>query len=307
MNTAATVTVPVHATNSPSPTFRFRGRVFTDREIDLLRDLIAAHPHASRRALSKLACEALGWRQENGELRDMLCRGAMLALHRAGRILLPEVRCRPPNNALRHRQAPTISVDSTPIETTLAGLGPVEMQKVRRTPSERIVDGLLHAYHYLGYTRPVGEHLKYLMLAQGRPIACAAWCSAPRHLSPRDRFIGWSKEARRRNVRLLAYNTRYLILPWVRVPHLASFLLGRMARTLSQDWEEQYGHPLVYLETFTDPSRFKGTCYRAANWIVLGRTTGRGNNAPTNQQRVPIKEILGYPLSPRFRERLSSL
>jgi hypothetical protein len=160
-------------------------------------------------------------------------------------------------------------------------------------------------HHYLGYTRPVGEHLKYLFVARGRQIACAAWSSAPRHLGPRDRFIGWSMEARRRNVRLLAYNTRFLVLPWVRAPHLASHLLGRMARSLSRDWEAVYGHPILYLESFVDPARNRGTCYRAANWVFLGRTTGRGNNAPTMAPRVPVKEILGYPLSKRFRERLS--
>jgi hypothetical protein len=113
--------------------------------------------------------------------------------------------------------------------------------------------------------------------------------------------------ARRHNIRFLAYNTRYLVLPWVRVPHLASHLLGWMATTLPRDWEEVYGHRVVYLESFTDPARFRGTCYRAANWIFLGQTTGRGNNAPTKKPRVPVKEILGYPLSPRFRQILGSL
>ena len=287
--------------------FRYRGRVFTEADVDLLNGLIATHPGSSRRALSMLACEALGWRQENGQLRDMLCRGAMLALHRSSRITLPPPRLLAINNAVRHRAAATVEVDQTPVEGALRDLGSIEMLQVRRTPEERLVNGLLHTHHYLGYTRPVGEHLKYLFVARGRPIACASWSSAPRHLGPRDRFIGWSMEARRRNVRLLAYNTRYLVLPWVKVPHLASHLLGWMARTLPLQWEEVYGHPVVYLETFTDPARFKGTCYRAANWIFLGKTTGRGNNAPTMKPRVPVKEILGLPLSPRFRQILGSL
>jgi hypothetical protein len=287
--------------------FRYRGRVFTDQDIALLNRLVSSHPGMSRCALSKLACEALGWRQENGRLRDMVCRSAMLALHRAGRIMLPPPRMVIANNALRHREAAPVVIDASPIETTLKDLGPIEKRQVRRTPEERLVNGLLHTHHYLGYTRPVGEHLKYLFVARDRPIACAAWSSAPRHLGPRDRFIGWSNEARRRNVRLLAYNTRYLVLPWVRVPHLASHLLGWMARSLPGLWEEVYGHPVVYLETFTDPARFKGTCYRAANWIILGKTTGRGNNAPTMRPRVPVKEILGLPLHARFREILGSI
>ena len=159
--------------------------------------------------------------------------------------------------------------------------------------------------HYVN--GPVGEHLKYLAWAQGRPIACLAWSSAPRHLGSRDRYIGWSAEARRRNIRFIAYNTRFLILPWVRVPHLASHLLGRMAAALSDDWRRMYRHPIYFAETFIDPGRFRGTCYRAANWQLLGVTTGRGKNDQTNKPNRPIKEILGLPLTPRFREYLSQL
>jgi hypothetical protein len=151
----------------------------------------------------------------------------------------------------------------------------------------------------------VGEHLKYLVCAQGRPIACLAWSSAPRHLGCRDRFLGWSAEARRRNIRFLAYNTRYLILPWVQVPHLASHILGRMVGVLVRDWQRVYGHSLWFLETFVDPQRNRGTCYRAANWVVLGRTTGRGKNDQTGKPNRPIKEMLGYPLRRDFRQLLS--
>jgi hypothetical protein len=156
-------------------------------------------------------------------------------------------------------------------------------------------------------TQPVGEHLKYLVWAQGRPIACLAWSSAPRHLESRDRNIGWSAEARRRNIRFIAYNTRFLILPWVRVPHLASHILGKMAGILSQDWERMYGHPVYFVETFIDPGRFRGTCYRAANWKLLGCTTGRGKDSVSWKPNRPVKEILGLPLTPLFRELLSQL
>jgi hypothetical protein len=286
--------------------FKYRGRIFTAEDVARLEELIAANPTAHRRRLSMLACEMLDWRQANGQPRDMLCRSAMLALHRAGRITLPPPTRSSMNNAIRHRSIAPILLDAVPLESSLKDLGPIEVRQVRRTQDERLVDGLIQAYHYLGYTRPVGECLKYLFLAQGSPIACAAWSSAPRHLGPRDRFIGWSKEARRRNVHLLAYNTRFLILPWVRVPHLASHLLGRMARSIRTEWKQAFGHEVVYLESFTDPSRFRGTCYRAANWVFLGRTKGRGNNAPTMAQRVPIKEILGLPLDRRFRDVLGS-
>ena len=162
----------------------------------------------------------------------------------------------------------------------------------------------MEQYRYLQYEQPVGEHLKYLAWAQGRPVACLAWSSAPRHLGSRDRYLGWSAEARRRNIRLLAYNTRFPILPWVRVPHLASHLLGRLAATLSADWERMYGHPVYFAEMFIDPGRFRGTCYRAANWQLLGLTTGRGKNDHTYQPNRPIEEVLGLPLTPRFGELL---
>jgi hypothetical protein len=146
-----------------------------------------------------------------------------------------------------------------------------------------------------------------MVFAGDRPVACLALSSAPRHLGPRDRFIGWSKEARKRNIRFLAYNTRFLVLPWVRVPHLASHLLGRMARRVSSDWEALYGHPIHYLESFITPSRHAGTCYRAANWRFLGLTTGRGKDDQTMRPNRPKKEVLGLPLTRRFREILSSV
>jgi hypothetical protein len=153
----------------------------------------------------------------------------------------------------------------------------------------------------------VGEALKYLVFAQQRPIACFTWSSAARHLKPRDRFIGWPLAVQRKNLHLLAYNSRYLILPWVQVPHLASHLLGRMARTLSRDWEQLYGHPVYYAETFVDPDRYRGTCYLAANWIVLGITTGRGKAAPTPEPNRPKKQVLGLPLVRDFRSRLGTV
>lgn len=192
------------------------------------------------------------------------------------------------------------------MEEPLSAIRPVEFRQVRRTEEEALFDGLIETHHYLGYSRPVGEHLKYLIYAQGAPVACLAWSSAPRHLGCRDRFIGWSARVRQRNIHLIAYNTRFLILPWVRVPHLASHILGQAARRVSGDWEKFYGHPLWFLETFVDPDKFRGTCYRAANWLRLGITTGRGKNAPTKKPTRSIKELWAYPLAKDFRERLGA-
>lgn len=290
---------------------RHRGRIVTASDIRVIRQLIAEHPGASRRALSKILCEAWNWRQSNGALRDMVCRGLMLKLHRAGYIELPEVRYTTHNplgerGSRRGKPAPAL-VDTTPLEASLSSIRPLEFHQVRRTGEERLFNSLLDRYHYLGYTRPVGENLKYLVYALGRPIACLAWSSAPRHLGPRDRFIGWSAEARRKNIRFLAYNTRFLLLPFIRVEHAASHILGSMSRRLSEDWQRIYGHAVYYLETFVDPQRFRGTCYRAANWILLGLTTGRGKDDHTNRPNRPVKEVLAYPLHKDFRRLLGDL
>jgi hypothetical protein len=284
---------------------RYRGREVSEEDVAFVRDLVARHPQKSRRALSKELCLAWDWRQENGALRDMVCRGLMLALHRAGHIALPPVRRVNPNPFVVRRRRDPVSVDTSPITARLADLGPLVFVQVRRTKEEALVEGLIEEHHYLGYTQPVGEHLKYLVKAGDRPVACFALSSAPRHLGPRDRFIGWGKEARKANIRFLAYNTRFLVLPWVRVPHLASHLLGRLARRVSSDWEAIYGHPILYLESFITPARHAGTCYRAANWRFLGLTTGRGKDDQTRKPNRPLKEVLGYPLTRRFRELLA--
>jgi hypothetical protein len=230
----------------------------------------------------------------------------MLALHRAGRIELPAVQYVRRNPLVERPKPQLVVVDQTPLEAKLSDIQPVEFRQVRRTPEEKLFNSLIQQHHYLGYTQPVGEHLKYMVYSRvGRPVACLAWGSAPRHLGARDRFIGWFAEARRRNIRFIAYNPRYLILPWVKVPHLASHILGWMARNLPREWERQYGHPVYFLETFVDVGRYRGTCYRAANWVYLGVTTGRGKNDQTHKQNRPLKEVLGLPLTRRFRELLS--
>jgi hypothetical protein len=285
---------------------RYRGRIVEDTDIGFIQNLIQAHPKASRRQLSEKLCAAWNWVQPNGRACDMICRGLMLALDRAGHIQLPPVKITP-HNPLHRRERPDVpDIDASPIEANLKDLGWLEFRLVRRTPEEALFNGLIEHHHYLGYTQPVGEQLKYMIYALGRPIACVAWSSAARHLGPRDRFIGWSAEARRRNIRFIAYQSRYLILPWVRVPHLASHILGRMAQMLPRDWERIYDHTICYLETFTDPTRWRGTCYRAANWIRLGLTTGRGKASNGHRPNRSLKQVWAYPLSPDFRRRLTA-
>lgn len=288
-------------------TLSYRHRVITPEDLVFIRRLIAEHPGVSRRALSTKLCEAWNWVQANGALRDMVCRGMMLMLHRQGLIELPPVRWVNPNPLVSRKKPEAVSVDQAPLNMSLADLAPLEIRQVRRTPEEGLFNGLLQQHHYLGYSQPVGEHLKYMVFAGSRPVACMAWSSAPRHLGSRDRFIGWEPQARLANVRLLAYNTRFLILPWVTVPHLASHLLARIAKRLSADWQAVYAHPIYFVETFIDPQRFAGTCYRAANWTLMGVTTGRGKDAPTQAANRSIKQVLGYPLVKDFRQRLARL
>src|SRR6202044_3009752 len=197
--------------------YSYRGRVITPEDILFLRQLITEHSQLSRRRLSVKLCEAWGWKQANGALRDMVCRGLLLMLHRGGAIELPPIRFQTLNPFLRRGAPAPMLIDTTPIQSVLRELQPVELQQVRRTGDEPLFNSLLEQHHYLAYEQPVGEHLKYLAWAQGRPIACLAWSSAPRHLGSRDRYIGWDAEGRRRNIRFIAYNTRFLILPWVRV------------------------------------------------------------------------------------------
>lgn len=286
---------------------RYRGRPIRQADVEFLRELIAGYPGLSRRQLSVKVCQAWNWVQPNGQWRDMVARSLMLALHRAGHLQLPAPRCRPRNNVIAQRRVMAVEAyDTTPLTGTVASLGALDIRQVRRAAGEELFGHLLDRYHYLGYRRPVGEHLKYLVWAGSRPIACLAWSSAPRQLNLRDQFVGAPKEHYRHRLHLIAYNTRFLVLPWVVVPHLASHLLGRIARRISADWQSLYHHPLCLLESFVDTQRFRGTCYRAANWICLGQSAGRGTKSKTHRSVQSIKALWVYPLGRNFRQQLAA-
>lgn len=282
----------------------YRNRTITQDDIAFIQQVIADHHAEGRTAISRLICQAWNWRQVNGQLKDMVCRGLLLILERKKLISLPP-RIKGNNNSLRH-QTPqaTIEVSQHPITDRVKDLTPIELRQVRRSHEERLFNSMIQQFHYLGYSQPVGEHLKYLAFAADRLLACLAFSSAPYALACRDAFIGWSPEARERNRHLLAYNTRFLILPWVRVPHLASHLLGLSARVISDDWQKLYHHPIFWLETFVDTERFSGTCYRAANWTWLGLTSGRGKYNLSHEKVTSIKAMYGYPLTRDFQKRL---
>ena len=282
----------------------YRGKRITEQDVTFIREMIAQNPEESRRLLSQRLCQAWGWRQPNGALRDMVCRGLMLMLHRAGHIELPARRKNPLNPLADRKKPGAIAIDPHPLGGSLSSVLPLEIRQVRRTALEKLCDSLIEQYHYLGYCQPVGEHLKYLVFAHQRPVACMIYSSAPRHIGCRDRFIGWPVAVRRQNIHLIAYQSRFLILPWVHVSYLASHLLGWIARLLPSDWQRVYHHPVYFQETFVDPERFRGTCYKAANWLYLGKTTGRGKNDHTKKPNRSIKAVWGYPLSRDFRKQL---
>lgn len=281
---------------------KYRGKVATTEDVAFINELIAQNPNDSRRALSRKICRAWNWVQPNGELRDMVCRGFLLTLHRAGYIRLPPARYR--YVLPTPKKPPLVKVDDTPITADLKQLGPLKFRQVRRSRFEPMFNSLIEQYHYLGYCKPVGEHLKFMVFAGARPVACLACSSPARHIGSRDRFIGWTPQVRKQNLHLLAYNGRFLILPWIHSKNLASYILARLCRILPEQWNRFYHHPVYFIETFIDTQKFKGISYKAANWTYLGDTTGRGKNDQTNLQNRSTKEVWGYPLVNNFRSYL---
>ena len=279
----------------------YRGRTATTEDVALIERLIDENPSISRRGLSQKLCVLWNWRQPNGVLRDMVCRGFLLQLERSGHIKLPPHKCKPNNPFVNREKSHPLQFDTSEIIGTIKELSPFTIKQVRRSRLEHDYNNLVAQYHYLGYCQPVGEHLKYVIYCKDRPIACLAFSSAPRHIGCRDRFIGWSAQVRRNNIDLIAYNTRFLVVPWAKVPHLASHVLSAVTRQLSRDWSALYNHPVAFIETFVDTQRFKGTCYKAANWIYLGLTTGRGKADQTKRANRSLKAVWGYPLTKNFR------
>jgi hypothetical protein len=282
----------------------YRRRSVTLQDIVTIRRIIEAHSDKSRRFISQEVCRQWDWRQPNGVLKDMVCRSLLLLLESKGLIKLPARKFIPANPLAERKKPSRVTVDNTPIHCSVADLFPISLEQVRRTPFENTFNGLVSEYHYLGYTQPVGEHLKYIAFSSNRPIACLAWGSAPWYIGARDRFIGWSKKTRERNLHLIADNLRFLILPWVQVSCLASYLLALNRRFVSQDWQALYHHPVYLLETFVDTERYQGTCYQADNWICVGQTTGQGKLSKSRQAILSKKAVYVYPLTKNFRREL---
>ena len=286
---------------------RVQGRRLQEPDLQHIRQWLGEHPHWSRWRLSRELATRWDWRNAAGQLKDMAARTLLVKLHQRGLIELPPRRQVPTNRMRCPSEVPrNVDGPECPIEGCLAQLGVLTLSEVSsQAPARGWVRAVLGRFHYLGFGGAVGENLHYLVRdGRGRELACLVFGAAAWKCQDRDRFIGWSAEQRQRNLGWIANNTRFLILPWVKVPHLASWILGQIRRRLAGDWHAKYGHPIVVLETFVERERFAGTAYRAANWLAVGATSGRTRQDRHTCIQAPVKDIYLYPLRRGFRETL---
>jgi len=281
-----------------------RSRTIEPGELETIRRIVAQNRAKGRSAISRILCEHWNWRQENGLLKERACRVLLIELEKRGEIELPP---RMKENFRFPRKAPSnvVSYDTSEIKGTISNFGSLIIQMVRRSPDEALWDHLVDKYHYLARPWIVGSYLKYIAYIGGRPVACLGWGSAAWKVACRDQMIGWGPATRESNLHKVVDNVRFLILPWVRIEHLASKVLAANVRALRCDWQNFYNSAVVLLETFVDTERFAGTCYRAANWKCIGQTKGRGKYDRLNRALGTVKAVFVYPLTKNFRDLLN--
>ena len=283
--------------------FCYRSRELTQRDVENIRVTIIRHYKRGRSHISRVLCREWNWVQPNGKLKEYAARDLLLRLEEKGFIELPP-RLRPKNNLKKKAFAQTPFFKNAPLDEPVSRYSNLQIRLVD-TGDDYLWGYLLHHYHYLGLPKLVGEHLRYLIYLDGQVVACVAWASAAFKVKSRDDYIGWSVKTRRERLHLVANNVRFLVLPWVRVKHLASKALALNLKRLSDDWQNKYQHPVHLAETFVDVSRFKGTCYKAANWRFVGLTSGSAKKGNAYQYHGQSKAIYLYPLGRRFRRELS--
>ena len=279
-------------------------RQLSSKDIDLIKALIEAHGHRGRTFISKQLCQIWDWRTANGQYRDILCRDLLRRLEKRGLIELPA-----PLNTFRkpgytNNVKKIDAYKGPPISCSLSDFNKIEFFMVRGTSEERLYNRLIHSFHYLGYHQGSGEQLKYIIKGDDDVLSCIGFAGAAYKVSVRDEYIGWDRKEREENLSKIINNNRFLILPWIQVRNLASFILGTLARRIDEDWQAYYRRGIVMLETFVERERFRGSCYKAANWKYLGPTKGRGRNDRYSRNVLPLKDIYIYPLYRDFRERL---
>ena len=286
-------------------TLTLQGRELSPEDLGSIRQLIGEHPDWSRWRLSKALCDAWDWRNAAGLPKDMAARSLLLKLQERGHIQLP-ARRQTPASRMRQTRVEPLQCDESPIASTLGSLGSLQIAEVSQDRCGRQqVAAALRQFHYLGFGGAVGENLQYTVCdPQKRLLACLVFGSAAWKCQSRDAHIGWTVDQRHRNLCFLTNNTRFLILPWVKVPSLASWTLSRVLRRLSRDWQTKYGHPIHCVETFVEKDRFRGTAYQAANWVGVGETTGRTRQDRDRSIQAPVKDVYLYPIHRNSQERL---
>lgn len=286
--------------------FRYCGRIFAEQEVEWIRQLIASNPKKNRARLSRVVCEKLDWVRPDGRSKEMSCRVAMLRMERDGLITLPPPQ-RKNSNGNNQIHLTKASEPQAHFSCSLRELGEIKFHHVQRRKGSSLWNELIKRYHYLGYKPLPGAQIRYLVYGGSHLLAALGFGAAAWTVAPRDQFIGWSSDQRKSKLHLVVNNARFLILPWIDVRNLASCLLADVAKRLPSDWQRLYGYQPVLLETFVQKDRFRGTCYRAANWIHVGETKGRGKLDRKCQYALPVKDIFLYPLHKRFRQMLCSL
>ena len=275
-----------------------QGRTVTEHDINTIRTLIVSNPKWHRTRISRELCELWDWRNDAGAIKDMAARSLLRKLDAMDLINLPEP-IRSSNNGHRYQNRGEKPIYE-PIDAKLSELQPIRIVEVTDGEQSNLFRSLVAHYHYLGYQGPVGENLQYLVYdCHNRILGCLLFGAPAWRVASRDRYLGWDDTQRREGLSRIANNMRFLILPEVRVAHLASHLLGKVSRRISADWNTKYGHPIELLETFVENKRFQGTCYKAANWMKAGETTGRSRNDRRNKPKVPIKSVWLYPIGPK--------
>ncbi len=283
---------------------KIQGRFITEAEVSEIQLLLSNHPEWNRTCLSRELCGRWSWQRPDGQIKDMACRELLRKLESRALIRLPpRQRYSPPT---RPPKIEAIRVDQSPVSCRLSAIQPVKVINARDCPDyEKPFNHLLKEYHYLSYGRPVGQNMKYMILGgNGRFLGCLLFGAAAWKTRARDQWIGWSTDERERNLGMICNNNRFLILDWVKVPHLASHALGACLRRLPHDWKQRYGTDIALVETFVDTTRYAGTCYKAANWLKLGQTKGRSRQDRDRNLKVAIKDVFAYPLRRDFRKLL---
>lgn len=284
----------------PGFSLRYRRQSIGAAELEFIRQLVADHGSRGRVHVSRVVCDAWGWRQPNGEPSLAACRDLLKRLNDEGHIDLPRGRGARGSQGGIHRCFPVLPRESIPLAWYPLGANDIDLDDVEVRPAfAEELEGwrlFVDRYHYLGAGRMVGENLKYVASAGGQLVALIGWSAAALHVPARDELIGWSQQGKRASLHLVANNSRYLVAPWIRKPHLASRVLALCLRRLSADWMRAWGHPVYLAETFVDPRRFRGTSYRAANWKHIGRTAGRRRHRDAYLYDSSPKDIYVYPL-----------